>query len=293
MNKTAFMFALLAGIFWGIMGIFTNFLETFGFTSLEIVCLRLVTAALTFIIYSLIRNRKNFIIKLKDIPLLALFGISGVMMLSLTYFSAIKYSTMAVAASLMYTAPAIVIIASCILFKEKLTVRKIMALIFAFLGSCLVSGIMNDNLNATFLGVIFGLLSGIFYASYSIIGTFALRKHSSEKATLWLFIFAAVSSLLFIDIPQFINKIILSEQILQLVFLIIGIGIVSSFLPYILYTASLERTEASKAVIIASVEPLVAALTGFIVFGETLTLYSAIGIILIFTSVILTAQKTK
>ena len=291
MNKTAFIFALLAGTLWGIMGFFTKSLGALGFSSFEIACLRLTTAALTFIVYALIKDRESFKIKLREIPFLIFFGISGVTMTSITYFLSIKYSAMAISASLMYTAPAIVIIAFCILFGEKLNMKKVTALFAAFIGACLVSGIMNEDNNATLLGVVFGLLSGLFYASYSIIGTVALKKHSSVKATLWAFIFAALFSMIFANVPSLASKLIVCENIGKVIALVLGIGIFSTFFPFILYTASLERTKASKAVLVASVEPLVAALTGFAVFGETLTVYSAIGILLILTSVVLTTKK--
>ena len=292
MNKTAFLCALSAGTLWGIMGFFTrNLSANFSFTSLQITSLRLVVAALTFMVTSLIGNRERFRIKLRDIPLLCAMGVSGLMMLSLTYFLSITYSSMAVAASLMYTAPAIVIIASRILFGEKLTVYKFISLIAAFVGCCFVSGLIDKNDGGTVIGVVFGLLAGVFYASYSIFGTYALRKYDSGTATMWAFACAALVSLIFIDLPDFSAKVIASSDKLRMFALIIGMGVFTGFFPFLLYTASLERTEASKAVIIASVEPLVAALTGFIAFGETLTLYSSIGIILILISVVLTTKQ--
>lgn len=291
MKKTAFLCALSAGILWGIMGFFTRNLTDFGFTSLQITSMRLVVAALTFILTSLIGKRERFKIKLRDIPLLCAMGVSGLMMLSLTYFLSITYSSMAVAASLMYTAPALVIIASRVLFGEKLTVYKFISLVTAFVGCCFVSGLIDKNEGTTFIGVVFGLLAGLFYASYSIFGTYALRKHDSGTATLWAFTFAALVSLIFIDIPDLSAKIIASCDKIKMFTLIIGMGVFTGFFPYLLYTASLERTEASKAVIVASVEPLVAALTGFAAFGETLTLYSSLGIILILISVVLTTKQ--
>lgn len=292
MNKTSFMFALSSGTLWGIMGLFTRILSAdFGFTSLQIASIRLTVAAISFVVVSLIHHRDRFKIKIKDTPTLFAMGVSGLMLLSLTYFLSIKYSSMAIAASLMYTAPAIVIVASLFLFKEKLTSHKILSLIAAFIGSCFVSGLFISGKSVTVGGVVFGLLAGIFYASYSIFGTYALRKHNSGTATLWAFIFAAAFSLLFVNIPDFITKIIASENKLKLVLLALGMGFFTGYLPYLLYTTALERSNASKTVIVASVEPLVAALFGFVAFGESLSFHSAIGITLILISVILTTKN--
>lgn len=290
MNKTAMLYALGAGTLWGCMGFFTRTLsKEFAFTSLQITSLRLVVAAVAFIIAAAFCDRGRFKINLRHIPLLFAMGVIGVMMTSFTYFLSMTYSSMAVAAILMYTAPSIVIAASRFLFKERITKRKLAALLSAFLGCCFVSGIMKGELTLTAGGIIFGLLSGIFYASYSIFGTYALKKYDSKTATLWVFIFAACASLSFADVPDMATKFVASENLFKMLFLITCMGVLTGFLSYTLYTKALEREQASKVIIVASVEPLVAALTGFILYGEALTVFSLIGIILILLSVILTA----
>ncbi len=289
MNKTAMLCALAAGSLWGCMGFFTRTLSAeFGFVSPQITSLRLIVAAISFIFAALIFDRSRFRVKPRDLILLCAMGVSGVMMTSLTYFLSMTHSSMAVAAILMYTAPAMVIAASRVLFKEKITKRKLAALILAFAGCCFVSGIMNGNLSLTPMGIILGLLSGVFYGSYSIFGTYALRRHNSKTITLWAFIFAAASSLFVIDIPDAVSKMTASQNVLKMAVLIISMGVMTGFLPYLLYTKALERAEASKAIIVASVEPLVAALIGFLLYNEVLTVYSSIGIVLIIISVVLT-----
>ncbi len=290
MNKSAILYALGAGTLWGCMGVFTRTLsKEFGFTSLQITSMRLIIAAIAFVAAAIFCDRKRFKINPRHIPLLFAMGVSGVMMTSFTYFLSMTYSSMAVAAILMYTAPAIVIAVSRFLFKERITARKLTALLSAFLGCCFVSGIMNGNLSVTAGGIIFGLLSGIFYASYSIFGTYALRKYDSKATVLWAFIFAACASVLLADMPDMAVKFAESQNIIKMLLLIICMGVFTGFMSYTLYTKALERAQASKVIIVASVEPLVAALTGFVLYGETLTPLSLIGIFLILISVILTA----
>ncbi|MBQ8525308.1 MAG: EamA family transporter [Clostridia bacterium] len=291
MKKSALLCVLAAGILWGCMGFFVRTLQNeYGFGSLQIVCLRLVFAALAFVILGVIRRTPA--IRLRHALLLFCTGFCGIMLLSVTYFLSMTYSSLSVAAILMYTAPAFVLIASVILFKEKLTGTKILSLILAFAGCVFVSGIFGGDAKITAMGVVMGILSGITYGSYSIFGTYALRKYDTYTVTTWAFIFAALASLAVGNVPDIVIKIASSENnALRIIILSVGMGIFTAFMPFLLYTIGLSRTEPSKAIIVASVEPLVATVLGFAVFGETPTVFSAVGIVLILASVVLTTVK--
>ena len=292
MKKIAVIYVLLAGILWGIMGIFVRTLQNvYGFSSLEIVFLRITIAAIAFVLLSLFKGKDALKLKLCDIPLILLMGSCSVVLMALTYFLSMQYSSLAVAAILLYTAPIFVMVSSLFLFKEKLTAIKVLSVTLAFVGFVLVSGITSGKSNVTFMGVLMGLLSAITYASYSVFGKYALKKNDSFKVTTWAFVFASLTTLLFTDCKSVVSTIVCDEKPLLLVLIIVLFGISSAFLPFLFYTKGLSCLPASKASILASVEPLVAAVTGIVVFHEKLTVYIAVGIALIFTSVVLTAKN--
>ena len=60
---------ILAGCFWGSMGIFVRKLTDFGFSSVQIVSIRVTLAALLFCVLLLIKDRSGFRISLRDLPL--------------------------------------------------------------------------------------------------------------------------------------------------------------------------------------------------------------------------------
>ena len=64
-----------------------------------------------------------------------------------------------------------------------------------------------------------------------------------------------------------------------------GLVVFSTVLPYLLYTRGLSRVEAGRASIMASLEPVVASLTGAVVFGEPLGLITAAGIVCVLAGV--------
>ena len=76
-----------------------------------------------------------------------------------------------------------------------------------------------------------------------------------------------------------------------LVFFCFLTALITAVIPFLAYTLGLERVEASKAGIIATIEPMVATLIGILFFLEPLTVISGLGILLILSAVILLNLK--
>ena len=75
--------------------------------------------------------------------------------------------------------------------------------------------------------------------------------------------------------------------------MLVGMGILTAVLPYLFYTLGLEKTEAGKASVMASLEPVVATVAGLIAFGEVPSLWAAGGIILVLLGVVLLNVRFK
>ena len=74
---------------------------------------------------------------------------------------------------------------------------------------------------------------------------------------------------------------------------VLGLGFVTAFLPYVLYSMGLEHMESSKASILASVEPVVSALFGVIVFHEYLSLWGVLGIAMVLGAIVVLNLRKK
>ena len=282
---------ILAACFWGSMGIFVRKLVTYGFSSIQIVSIRLTLAAIIFSLILLIKDRSGFKIELKDIPLFLGLGFGSILFFTICYFTAINMMSLSTAAILLYTSPIWIMLMSLFVFKEKMTGRKVIALILAFGGCVLVSGISGDGL--TLIGFLIGLGSGLGYGLYSILGTIALKRYSPYTVTTYTFIIAAVGSW-FISKPGEMYSIFSAASDLPflIVFCIIT-AVVTAVIPFLAYTLGLRSVEASRAGILATIEPLVATLFGVIVFSEKLTIFSGLGIVLILSAVIVLNLKVK
>lgn len=282
---------IIAGLFWGSMGIFVRNLNGLGFTSIQVACVRLVTAGIIFALILLIKDPKGFRISIKDIPLFLALGLVSILFFTCCYFTAIRLMTMSTAAILLYTSPIWVMVLSVIFLKEKITSRKITALILAFAGCVLVSGFGGK---VTLTGVLAGLGSGLGYGLYSIFGTFALKKYKPLTVTCYTFLIAGLSSVFVSDPADLISKISAAESMPKLFGFIVLTAIVTAVIPFLLYTVGLNMTTASKAAVLATVEPAAATLFGFFVMKETIGPAAICGIVLVFAAItVLSVQPRK
>ena len=282
---------ILAGCFWGSMGIFVRRLSNFGFSPIQIVALRITVAALVFSILLLIKDRSGFRIALRDLPLFLGLGFGSILFFTVCYFSAITMMPLSTAAILLYTSPIWIMLMSVLFFREKLNRIKLIALALAFAGCVLVSGISGEGLTLT--GLLLGLGSGLGYGLYSILGTIALRKYSPYTVTTYTFLFAAAGSWLVCGPADMISKFAAAENLTGLLLFCGLTGLVTAVIPFLAYTLGLRTVEASKAGILATIEPLVATLVGILFFSESLTLLSGLGIVLILAAVILLNRKQQ
>ena len=282
---------ILAGIFWGSMGIFVRRLSTFGFNSIQIVCIRVTIAALVFCLVLLLKDPSGFRISLRDLPLFLGLGLGSVLVFTVCYFTAISMMSLSTAAILLYTSPIWIMLMSILFFREKLTLRKLLALALAFGGCVLVSGISGGGLTPA--GLLIGLGSGIGYGLYSILGTVALRRYSPYTVPTWTFLFAAIGSLLISHPADIAAKVFAAPSVGGLLLFCLLTALVTAVVPFLAYTLGLRSVEASKAGILATIEPMVATLIGILVFSEPMTLSSGIGMLMILIAVILLNMPSK
>ena len=161
---------LLAGVSWGLIGLFSRNLLNAGFSPRDIVLIRNTGGLVLLAIALLAADRSAFRIRPRQLPWCAGTGLVSVLLFTLCYFSCQQHCSLATAAILLYTAPAFVVVMSALLWREPVTGRKLLALGLAFLGCTFVSGVWSGGLSVSPTGLILGLGSAFFYALYSLFG---------------------------------------------------------------------------------------------------------------------------
>ena len=107
-----------------------------------------------------------------------------------------------------------------------------------------------------------------------------------------LFFMAVTISLIpFVKLPEVFSSLMTSPALLGKG---LALGLVSTFFPFVSYTLGLRQMEAGKASVLAFAEQMVAAVAGIVVFGEMLRVENVLGILLIFTAlVVLNSRNVK
>lgn len=223
-------------------------------------------------------NRPALRIERRDLPLLAAYGAISVAGFMTVYFTAIELATVATAAVLLYTAPAWVVVLARGLYREAITPMKAAAVALTFAGCALVVGAIGGAaVRLTPADLAAGLGAGLTYALYSIFGKAALRRHSPLTTVVYTlgfgaaFLVAASGGL-----PR------LPAGVLPVVAYIVAAPTCAA---YLLYIAGLRRVEAGRASVVATLEPVVAALGGTLLLREPMGTAQWIGAALVLSGV--------
>lgn len=285
-----YLLIVAASIIWGTMGIFGKLAFEYGIHPATLIALRLLISSITILTPITLFKRGLFRIQKRNVLQFLLLGIFATAFQRITYFYAVDLTTVTIAAILFYTYPIFVTIYSSLFLKEKITVSTAFAIILTFSGVALVVKAYEAVwLNTSLSGVIFGVLSSIFFALYFLI-TKKLRNHYTN----WTLILygdgigaLALSPIICFSFSNIINY----PQ--QLWLLILAIAWFPSLLAYLLYSYALKHVEPSKGSILSVIEPLSAAIFSATILRENFEPLQIIGVTVALTGVLLLFYKPK
>lgn len=276
----------IAGVLWGIIGIFVNELNALGTDASLIGFMRMFFAFLIMLAVSFIKHGRNVIIRdSRTIFLCALLGIICNGLFNVFYTNSIRLNGMGIACVLMYTAPVFTSIESHIIFHEKFTRIKIFALIINILGCILtVTGVnIFSNDNISLMGILSGIGSGFCYGTAAVAGRAAGEKTDPFIMSVYSFFFAALFLIIFArpDImPAFHD------------FRIMGAGFLYALIPtsiaYLLYYIGLSKVrDTSRVPVIASIEPVTAVIVGMLLYNERMDAANFTGVAIVLVSIMI------
>lgn len=281
---------VVAGISWGLIGLFSTNLSWAGFNPVQITVVRCVITALVLGVFLLVFKPGAFKIRLCHIWMFLGTGVLSIAFFNVCYFACINLCGLSFAAILLYTAPCFVVVFSAFLFKERLTRQKGIALIVAFAGCLLVVGIGSGDASLSFVGITFGIGSGIGYALYSLFARVALKHYETPTVMFYTFLFASMA---LVPVSDPFEIVFLAQTSVSVLALMLGLALISTVLPFACYTVGLSHMETGKASIMAFIEPMVSLLIGVFVFHDVLTLLNCCGVALIILAVALLNVPSK
>ena len=168
-NRTLSALAVfVSAVLWGTYGSFVTVISAEGLGRNIMQVFRFGVTALTVCVIMLVRDRSMFRVRKEDRILFLLNGFASILFFTTCYTMAIQETKIATAAALLYTAPAIVLVLSAILFREKVNGKKVVCILLSILGCAFVSGIAGGASGLTARGLLLGLGAGLGYALYRV-----------------------------------------------------------------------------------------------------------------------------
>lgn len=287
----SYILVLIAGISWGLIGVFTKAIDRLGFTEMQMLFVKGVLATAVLLLIICVKDKNQ--LKLKNWKHLRYFvgtGIISFTFFSWAYMKAVNLTSLGVAAVLLYTAPTFVMLFSILLFGEKMTKTKGIVLLMTFVGCILVTGLLEGGAAFTWQGIAIGLASGIGYALYSIFGTYAIKAgYGSLTISFYTFLMATITMAFLVEPVAVVTQITELGQWP----LAISFALLTTVVPYLSYTKGLSGLPASKASVTATIEPVVAAVLGIVVFHESVSMMKLTGIVLVLSSVVVMSRQEE
>lgn len=262
-------------------GTISIFVKGITLPSSEIAFYRAVIALLVLSIF-MIFNREYFQIESLKNNWFKLF-ISG---LAIGFnwiflFEAYNYTSVAVATLCYYFAPIVVVVASSIIFKEKLSLKQILCFLGSTTGLIFIISYSTGTEKSDVKGILFGLGAALLYSTVILLNK-SMKDINGISRTVFQFAAAVMTLMPYVGITSGFNIYSLSNLGLINLFIL---GAFHTGIVYVLYFSSISKLKGQEVAIFSYLDPLVAVLISILWFGETITSIQLIGglLILLFT----------
>lgn len=234
----------------------------------------------------------------------ALIGINWALL-----FEAYNHTTVSIATLCYYMAPTFVIILSCIIFRERLTVIKAACASASLVGMVLISGVAGGGSSASSgssgvlsglsglisggglteetVGILFGLGAAVLYASVVLINK-SIKISDPYNKTIVQLISATVVLIPYLALKDGLPD---AEWTIELIALLITIGIVHTGLSYALYFGSMEGLKTHTVALFSYIDPVTALVLSHVLLHEELTFLGIFGAVLILGSALISGLK--
>lgn len=200
-------------------------------------------------------------------------------------FEAYSYTTVAAATMCYYMQPTIVILLSPLVFRERLSGRKLACAAAAIVGMLFVSGVLSGGTGQVrdIRGIAFGLGAAALYAAVIILNKKVVVEDIYAKTVIQL-AGAALVMIPYVLLTEGVPELTLTAADIGMVLLV---GIVHTGITYALYFGSMQRLKAQTVAVMSYIDPVFALLLSAAVLHESLTPLGILGAVLIIGSAII------
>jgi len=278
---------LVGAILWGTTGTAQTFMPQ-TIHPLAVGASRLAVGGFSLLVILLIMRKIDF----RNWPWKSTFYAAiSMAIFQYLFFSSVRLTGVAIGTVVTIgSAPVFSGIIEWLLVKRRPTQVWIMATALAIIG-CVLLFLNKDGIIVNPVGIAMSLGAGLLFAFYTLVNKDVLEKVEPVPAVAVIFSMSAIMLLPFLFLFE-------TEGLMtgRGVSVVVYLGIVTTSVAYILFSAGLKRIPSSSAVTLSLAEPLTAALLSVIVVGERLSGTSWIGITLLLGGILvltLSGRKVK
>lgn len=256
-----------AAVLWAFIGLFTPELLELGLSAVEIGFWRALLAGSVFVVHAALRRQLG-VRDRRDAGGLVLFGAVAVGLFYVALAAAIEHGGVSLAWILLYTAPAWVAVGAATLLREHVDAIRWSLVAATVAGVVLVAVGGGDGVTVTTASVAWGLAAGWSYSTWYLAGKRLLDRYTPVTISAWILVTGAVVLVPFTPFRALPPRAWL---------LLAGLALASTYLPALAYYSGLATVDASRAAIVATVEPVVALAIGVLVADERLSTTAVVG----------------
>lgn len=284
---------LVGGILWGFSGACGQYLfMQKGVVADWLVPYRLFLAGVALVGFYAIKSPRNFTKPILDLPLLPqlfIYGIFGMMMTQYGYFASIELSNAAVATAIQYSAPAMILLIVCVTERKFPKPVELIALILATLGVILLA--THGDLSSLVISqkaLFYCLLSAIGVCIYTLVPTKLNQKYPVGLNLGWGLIIGSLVLAPYTKVWQ-LDGVSDTQGLLAL----FGVVVFGTILAFSFFMTGVKMIGASKASLIACIEPVSAAFFAYFWLKTELVFIDFVGFVLIISCIFLLSKRKK
>jgi drug/metabolite transporter (DMT)-like permease len=250
---------------------------------------RILFAFIVFLALTLTFKRRDLrTIRRTDLPLLALFGILGVLAVQLVYYEAIQRIPIGVALVIEYTAP-LMILAYWRVRGRHVGMVLWLAGLLTLVGCYFVVGAYDAQLRqVNALGAALAAGDAVILAAYFLLTEKLVKRHSNW-ALLCVGFGAAALAWSIVRPPWTLPWAMLSGE---LALYVLGVVVIATVVPYLFSVAAVKLIPAARVGLTSTSEPVIAAVAAWLLIGQSLEPLQVIGGVIVVAG-ILVAQSVR
>ena len=262
--------ALLAACLWGLIGPVARLAFERGVGPLELAFWRAALAGALFFTQAHLQG--SAVLPRRQWPAALSFGVVGVALFYVSYLQAVAAGGAALAAVLLYTAPALVAVLGPLVLGESMTARKASAAGLAVAGAALVAlgGAASAGVQLSPWAFVWGLLSSLCYAAYYLFGRHYFQRYDTAAVYAVAFPFGALCLLPPALLEATSPAALITAKSLSVWGVVAWVGVASTYAAYRAHGEALRRLEATRVSVVTTLEPVVAGTVAVAWFGERL-----------------------